>query len=129
MKIYGFALVKNEKDGGFDFSRVSFAQEVKEYPGTYENVEKNRFHTSWDNFLPKSQIGKVQNHVCGTNIERIVYLLEDDAVKAMSLIKESLQSELDELYRQASVKRDMIGVVCGPVREIQRLRQQEERER
>ena len=115
MKLHGYAVAK-KKEGNLFI--VHLPQEVKENPGTYVNAEEKYFYSNWDNFLPKSQIGKVQKDIYATRIKYLVYLLEDDEEKAMSLIKQTIQEEIDELNKQISFKQEILGIVCEPVCEI-----------
>lgn len=122
MKLYGYAVVKcrdNTDNNGLH--KISFSREVKENPGTYENIGENTFYSNWDDFLPKSEIAKVQKNVYGTNIKYLVYLLEDDKVKAMSLIKQTIQNEIDELYKQINCKQEFLGIACGSTCEIKKI--------
>lgn len=123
MKLYGYAIVKyRNDDDSCIFYRISFTQEVKEYPGGYENAEPLKtFYSNWDNFLPKSELGKVQKDIYCTNIKYLIYLLEDDKVKAMSLIKQYIQKEIDELNKKINNKQELLGVTCGPINEIKEM--------
>lgn len=66
-------------------------------------------------------VGKVQRNIPGTNFKYLVYLLEDDKTKAMSLLKQFIQGEIDALYEQINLKNEVLGVVCGPVGEIEEI--------
>lgn len=122
MKLYGYAIVKfHDKDDGYSLHKVHFTQEVEEYPGCYTNAEEKYFPSDWDNFFPKDEIEKVQKDVYGTNIIYLVYLLEDDNVKAMSLIKQAIQEEIDELQKKINYKQELLGVTCGSICEIEEL--------
>lgn len=122
MKLYGYAVLKKyDEDNGYNIIRVAFSQEVIEHKGIYENSEEKTFYSKWDNFLPKSQIEKVQYGISHTNIEYLVYLLEDNKSKAMLLIKEAIQKEINELNIQINSKQELLGVTCDSVYEIKEL--------
>lgn len=123
MKLYGYAVLKiSDKDNNYSIHRVSFSQEVKEYPGAYENAEEKTFYGSCDNLFSKDEIEKVQTDMqYGTNIKYLVYLLEDDKSKAMSLIKQAIQKEIDELNKEINYKQELLGIACGSVYEIEKL--------
>lgn len=121
MKLYGYAILKSNSDNNYHIRSISFSQEVKEYPGGYENAEEKPFYSPWDNWFPKDEIGKVQKDVYMTNIQYLVYLLEDDKSKAMSLIKQDIQKEIDELNQKINFKRELLGITCGPACEIEEL--------
>ena len=123
MKLYGYAIVNcRNNDDVYVLRRVAISQEVKEHPGAYTNAEPLKtFYSKWDNMLPKSQIEKVLTDIYCTNIKYLVYLLEDDKVKAMSIIKQYLQNEIDMLKKQINYKQELLGVACGSVSEIEEI--------
>ena len=110
MKLYGYAITA-PYDG--KPHKVSFTQEVEYDSGIYRNAEDKTFYSPWDNRFFKDAIGKVQKNIYGTVITHLVYLLEDDKAKAMSLLKQSIQEEIDNLHEQVNLKNEVLGVVCG----------------
>ena len=65
--------------------------------------------------------GRVQKNVPGTDFKYLVYLREDDKTKAISLIKETIQKEIDDFYRQINLRNEFLRVACGPVGEIEEI--------
>lgn len=121
MKLYMYAIVKTQNEEEHDeFCKVMATTEIKEYPGAYENIGDKFFINPWDNILPKDCIGKVfnKNDYVGTNIVYSVYLLEDDKIKAMSLIKDAAQKDLNNICKQLEKQHNIIGTICGPVNDI-----------
>ena len=122
MKLYGYAILKiYNKNNDCNIRKIAFSYSVKETPGAYTNADAKKFYSPWDNYFPKDEIGKVQKDVYGTNMKYLVYLLEDDKSKAMSLIKSAIQIEIDELDKQMALKQELLGVTCGSVSEIEEL--------
>lgn len=117
MKLYMYAVVNTHND---ELCTIKTVTEVKEYPGTYENVEDKHFYSPWDNYLPKDCIGRVfrHNEYVYTNILYGIYLLEDDRTKAMSLIKEVAQKDFNDIKKQLEVQQNIIGTICGSANEI-----------
>lgn len=62
-------------------------------------------------------IGKVQKNIVGTDFKYLVYLTEDDKTKAMSLIKQTIQEELNDLYNQINLRNEFLELVCRGVKE------------
>lgn len=112
MKLYLYALTKNR-------DRKQAVIDVEERPGVYNSTDGIHFGP-FHNFLPKSEIGTVfrQNHTGLRDTLYSVYLLEDDKVKAMSLLKNAAQEDLHKIERLLEEQQTAIDSICGPVDEI-----------
>lgn len=88
MKVYGYAIpIPYNKEPYI----VSFTRDVPNNTG---------------------MLGKVQKNVVGTDFKYLVYLSEDDKTKAMSLLKQAIQEELNDLYNKINLKNEFLKIVC-----------------
>lgn len=56
--------------------------------------------------------GKVQKNIPGTDFKYLVFLREDDKEKAISLIKEVIQKEIDDFNRQINLRNELLKIDC-----------------
>ena len=104
MKLYGYGIIKVDNNVN---KLVCFSQKVKDVDGLYENMDTRVFWSPWPNYLPKSSIGQVYTRKdFRANIEYLVYLTEKNKDKAIALLEEYIEKEIEELKCKLREKRD-----------------------
>lgn len=124
MKIYRYTVLSEQYDTENkldNFFRVYSSTDVEERNATYKNIGDKKFLPYFGDFIFKEHIGKVFKKSIRSKVTYSVFLLEDDKVKAMSLLKEAAKKDLDELYKQVERQQLILATICSPVNEIEEI--------
>lgn len=117
MKLY-FYLIVDDKNAPLGVTRKVIECEAKETATRYTSTTD--FPGSYSSIIPKDIIGKAHNRRHGGNlsydVEYRVILTERNDTLACQLLKECVESVIENLQKKADRQRDIVGAICAPLR-------------